>query len=228
MSGLVLSIHTAEQLDYTNQHAGNKRRYVSAMESNDQRGGRGRARQGGGRIGQRSGRSGGWRRDGRGRGRDNERKTLLTLTGISPRTTGNALGLCAHMSCNYKTAAVVASEEATRVTKGAIQIEPPAAVCLQRRHTLTMPLTQQMCRPTRRLCPKFQSKDPRTVAVSAVAPSIPDLWGPVAHIRYKRSFRVHGGLAPNSITPRKLSLAILASTKLTTMPTPRVLAQIGA
>ena len=44
------------------------------MGSNDQRGGRGRARQGGGRIGQRSGHSGGRGRDGRGRGRCNERK----------------------------------------------------------------------------------------------------------------------------------------------------------
>ena len=44
---------------------------------------------------------------------------LLTLTGISLRTSGNALCLCAHLSCSYKMAAVVAGEEATRVTKGA-------------------------------------------------------------------------------------------------------------
>ena len=70
--------------------------------------------------------------DGRGRGRGNERKTytnnidITTLTGISPRTSGDALGLCAHMSCSYKTAAVVAAKEATRVTKGGTRIELPA------------------------------------------------------------------------------------------------------
>ena len=67
MSGLILSIHSSAQLDYANRH-GNKRRYVSAMGSNDQRGGRDRSRQGG-RSGQRGG------RDGRGRGRNNERRT---------------------------------------------------------------------------------------------------------------------------------------------------------
>jgi hypothetical protein len=100
---------------------------------------------------------------------------LLTLTGISLRTSGNALGLCAHMSCSYKMAAVMAAEEATRVTNGLTQIEPPA-VYLQYIQTLTIPLTQQMCRPTSWLCPKSQSKDPRTVAVLAVAPTIPDSW----------------------------------------------------
>jgi hypothetical protein len=51
LSGLILSIHAAAQLDYANRHSVNKRRYVSAMGSNDQRGGCGRACQGGGRIG---------------------------------------------------------------------------------------------------------------------------------------------------------------------------------
>jgi hypothetical protein len=149
------------------------------MGSNDQRGGRSRSRQGGGRIGQRSGHSSGQGQDSHGRG--NECKTfakaliLLTLTGISLRTSGNALGLCAHMSCSYKMAAVMAAEEATRVTNGLTQIEPPA-VYLQYIQTLTIPLTQQMCRPTSWLCPKSQSKDPRTVAVLAVAPTIPDSW----------------------------------------------------
>ena len=64
MSGLISSIHATSQQDYATQHSGNKRQYVSAMGSNDQRGGRGRARQGGGRIGQRIGRSSS------GRGRD--------------------------------------------------------------------------------------------------------------------------------------------------------------
>jgi hypothetical protein len=45
LSGLISSIHAAAQLDYANQNSGNKRQYVSAMGSNDQRGGRGRARQ---------------------------------------------------------------------------------------------------------------------------------------------------------------------------------------
>ena len=72
LSGLILSIHAAAQLDYANRQSGNKRRYVSAMGSIDQRGGRGRARQGSGHIGQPSGYSGGRGRDGRGRGRGNE------------------------------------------------------------------------------------------------------------------------------------------------------------
>ena len=153
---------------------------------------------------------------------------LLTLTGISPQTSGNALGLlCAHMSYSYKTAAVVAAEEVTRVTKEATRTEPPA-VYPQRIRTLTTPLTRRMRRPTSRLCPKFLSEDPRTAAVLVVAPTIPDSWGPMAHIQCKQSFRVHGVLVPNSTIPRKLSLATLAYTKLTTMPTPRVLARIRA
>ncbi len=39
LSGLILSIHAAAQLDYANRHSVNKRRCVSAMGSNDQRGG---------------------------------------------------------------------------------------------------------------------------------------------------------------------------------------------
>ena len=83
LSGLISSIHAAAQLDYANRHAGNKRRYVSAMGSNDQRGGRGRARQGSGRIGQRNGRNGGRGRDGRGRGRGNERKSYANNVDIT-------------------------------------------------------------------------------------------------------------------------------------------------
>ncbi len=66
LSGLISSIHSAAQLDYASRHS-NKRRYVSAFNSLDGRGGRGRARRGGGRFGQQSGR-GGRGRDGRGRG----------------------------------------------------------------------------------------------------------------------------------------------------------------
>ena len=71
MSSLIANVHAAAQLNDANRH-GNKRRYVSAMGwSNDQRGGRGRARQGG-RSGQQGGRGNGRGRDGRGRGRNNE------------------------------------------------------------------------------------------------------------------------------------------------------------
>jgi hypothetical protein len=83
MSGLISNIHAAAQLDYANRHsAGNKRRYVSAMGSNDQRGGRGRARHGDNRSGQRSGR-GGRGRDGRGRGRGNARRTFANNVDIT-------------------------------------------------------------------------------------------------------------------------------------------------
>jgi hypothetical protein len=68
LSGLISSIHASAQLDYANRHSGNKRRYVSAMGSNDQLGGCGRAHQGGNCIGNCSGRSSGRGRDGRGRG----------------------------------------------------------------------------------------------------------------------------------------------------------------
>jgi hypothetical protein len=74
MPGLMSSIHAAAQLDYANQHSGNKHQYVSAMGSNGQRGGR---------IGQRSGRSSGRGRDGRGRGRGHERKTYANNIGIT-------------------------------------------------------------------------------------------------------------------------------------------------
>jgi hypothetical protein len=133
--------------------------------------------------------------------RGNERKSFANSVditdpiGILPRTTsGNTLGLCAHMSYSCATAIVVAAEEATRVTRvtyGATQIEPPA-VYLQRIRTLTIPLTQQMRRPTSRLCPKFLSKDLRTVGVSVVVRTIPDPQGPMVHVPYKQSFRVHG------------------------------------
>jgi len=61
LSGLISNIHSAAQLDYANRHSG-KKRYISAVDSRDQRGGRGRFRRGG-RSGER-GRGG----DSRGRG----------------------------------------------------------------------------------------------------------------------------------------------------------------
>jgi hypothetical protein len=203
---------------------------VSATGSNDQRGGCGRARQGSGRIRQRSGRSGGWVDEAT--NASHMQTTLIspTPTGILLRTSGNASGLCVRMSCSYETAAVVAVEEATRVTRaisGATQIEP-RAVYLQRIRTLTIPPTRQMCRQTSRSCPKSLSEDLRTVGVSAVAFTIPDSERPMVHVRYKQSSRVHDDRAPNSIIPKTLPLATLASTRLTNTPIQRVLAQIGA
>ena len=66
MSSLIANMHAAAQLDYTNRH-GNKRRNVSAMGLNDQRGGRGDGRG----------------RDGRGRGRNNERRTYANNVDIT-------------------------------------------------------------------------------------------------------------------------------------------------
>ena len=94
MSSLIANMHAAAQLDYANRHE-NKRRYVSAMGSNDQRGGRDQARQGG-RSSQCGGRGNGRGRDGRGRGRMNvvhmrTTSTLLTLTETSLRMSGSDL-----------------------------------------------------------------------------------------------------------------------------------------
>jgi hypothetical protein len=47
--------------------------------------------------------------------------TLLTPTGTLLLTNGNDWGLCARVSYSCETAVVVASGEATRVTKGATQ-----------------------------------------------------------------------------------------------------------
>ncbi|KAI2511242.1 hypothetical protein MHU86_3208 [Fragilaria crotonensis] len=158
LSGLISSIHAAAQLDYANRHSGNKRRYVSAMGSNDQRGGRGRARQGGGRSGQRGGRSNGRGRDGRGRGRGNERRTYANNVDITdPHRNFTSdewerLGSMRPTSYSCEKAAVVAAEEATRVTKGAIQIER-LAVYLQRTRTPTRRRIHLVRRLTSRLCP---------------------------------------------------------------------------
>jgi hypothetical protein len=51
LSGLISNIHSAAQLDYANRHSG-KKRYISAVDLRDQRGGRGRFRRGG-RTGER-------------------------------------------------------------------------------------------------------------------------------------------------------------------------------
>jgi hypothetical protein len=50
LSSLIANLHASVQLNYANRHAGNERRDKSAMGSNDQRGGRCRARQGNGRL----------------------------------------------------------------------------------------------------------------------------------------------------------------------------------
>ncbi|KAI2492944.1 hypothetical protein MHU86_21583 [Fragilaria crotonensis] len=123
LSGLISSIHAAAQLDYANRHSGNKRRYVSAMGSNDQRGGRGRARQGGGRSGQRGGRSNGRGRDGRGRGRGNERRTYANNVDITdPHRNFTSdewerLGSMRSYVIQLREGGRGGAEEATRVTK---------------------------------------------------------------------------------------------------------------
>jgi hypothetical protein len=51
LSGLISNLHPAAQLNYANRHSG-KKRYIRAVDSRDQRGGRGRFRRGG-RTGER-------------------------------------------------------------------------------------------------------------------------------------------------------------------------------
>ena len=85
MSGLVANLHASAQLDYANRNsAGNKRRNVSAMDSNGPSGGRGRAWTSG-RFGQRGGRNSGRGRDsrGNGRGRGEYRRTFANNVDIS-------------------------------------------------------------------------------------------------------------------------------------------------
>ena len=84
LSSLIANLHASAQLDYANRHAGKVQRYVNAMGYNNQRGGRGRARQGNCCFGQRGGRSSGRTRDGRGRkGRGNERCTFANNVDIT-------------------------------------------------------------------------------------------------------------------------------------------------
>jgi hypothetical protein len=52
--------------------------------------------------------------------------TLVIPTGISLLTNGSASDPCARMSCSRKMAVVVAKDKATRVTEGAMQIDPTA------------------------------------------------------------------------------------------------------
>ncbi len=83
MSCLIANTHAAAQLDCSNRHAGNKRQYVSALGSNDQRGGRVRACRGDGRFGQRGGRDSERGREGRGRGRGNERRSYANNVDVT-------------------------------------------------------------------------------------------------------------------------------------------------
>ena len=83
-SGLSISnIHSGAQLEYANRHSG-KKRYVSAVDSSSGRGGRGRARRGGGRFGQQSGRGNGHGgrsgRGGHGRGDQRVRMNNVDVT----------------------------------------------------------------------------------------------------------------------------------------------------
>jgi hypothetical protein len=71
------------------------------------------------------------------------KSSLVIPTGISLRTNGSASDPCAHMSCSCEMAVVVTEDEATRVTKQAMQIDPPA-VYLQLIRALTTPLTRLM------------------------------------------------------------------------------------
>ena len=68
---------------------------------------------------------------------------LVIPTGILLWTNGSASDPCAHLSCSCKMAVVVAEDKATRVTKEAIRIDPPA-VYLQLIRALTSPLTRLM------------------------------------------------------------------------------------
>jgi hypothetical protein len=69
--------------------------------------------------------------------------TQVIHTGISLRTNGSASGPCTHMSCSCEMAVVVAEDEATRVTNGAMRIDPPA-VYLQLIQALTTPQKRLM------------------------------------------------------------------------------------
>jgi hypothetical protein len=81
LSGLISNTHSAAQLDYSNRTAGNSRkRYISAVDSRDQRGGRGRFRRGG-RSGERGGRD-----NGRGRGRNSRSRVQINGIDVSDPT----------------------------------------------------------------------------------------------------------------------------------------------
>jgi hypothetical protein len=85
LSGLISNIHSSAQLDYANRHSG-KKRYISAINSNPGHSGRGRARRGGGRFGQQSGRGyGRGRRNGRGgHGRGDQRVRMNDVDVTDP------------------------------------------------------------------------------------------------------------------------------------------------
>jgi hypothetical protein len=71
--------------------------------------------------------------------------TLVILTRTSLWTNWSASDPCACMSCSSEMAVVVAKDEATRVPKGAMQINAhPTAVYQQLIRALTMPLMQLM------------------------------------------------------------------------------------
>jgi hypothetical protein len=84
LSGLISNIHSGAQLDYANRHSSGKKRYISAVDSNYGRGGRGRARRGGGRFGQQNargyGRGGRNGRGGYGRGDQRVRMNNVDVT----------------------------------------------------------------------------------------------------------------------------------------------------
>jgi hypothetical protein len=75
LSRLISNLHSGAQLDYANRQ-GKRTRYVSALDYNDGRGGRGRACRGGGRNGQQSGRGC------RDRGREGRGKNKVRINNI--------------------------------------------------------------------------------------------------------------------------------------------------
>jgi hypothetical protein len=81
LSGLISNIHSAAQLDYSSRQQSGKKRYISAVNTRDQRGGRGRFRRGG-----RSGERGVGRGDGRGRGRNSRARMQINGIDVSDPT----------------------------------------------------------------------------------------------------------------------------------------------
>jgi hypothetical protein len=81
LSGLISNIHSVAQLDYSNRTAGNSRkRYIRAVDSHDQQGGRGRFKCGG-RSGERGGRG-----DGHGRGQNSRSRVQINGINVSHPT----------------------------------------------------------------------------------------------------------------------------------------------
>ncbi len=191
LSSLIANLHASAQLDYANRHAGKVQRYVNAMGYNNQRGGRGRARQGNCCFGQRGGRSSGRTRDGRGRkGRGNgvahSPTTLISPipTEMLPLTSGGGLARCAHTFCNCAKAAVVAMEGGIAVTMTLPPLKQPAVLLQQGPTTQTMLIAETMRPLTSPLCLTLLSVDLRMAEALAVARTLGTRL-PLAHTHCK-------------------------------------------